>query len=152
MHSFAQYLFLFIFMRVELWANHMGYYWGAIGNALANRLGTWAISWEHDENLLGNTLRTRTKLTLSTPPQNEKTGLIMGYVCWAFLLLLPSENPPRFQEIGNQIRALRFSYHQSSHKFVNQQFSKAVLTTWLSIKNWFIIFRYFSCNTSDHRF
>ncbi len=73
-----------------------------IGN-LGNFMGTW---WEP----VGNTLRTRTKITLSTPPQNEKTGLIMG-VCWAFLLL-PSENRPGFQE--KQTPALQFSYHQFS--------------------------------------
>jgi len=39
-------LFTFIYMRVELWANHMGYKWGAIGNILVNYLRTWRTLWE----------------------------------------------------------------------------------------------------------
>ncbi len=38
--------FTFIYMRVELWANHMGYKWGAIGNILVNYLRTWRTLWE----------------------------------------------------------------------------------------------------------
>jgi hypothetical protein len=60
--------FQFIYMGVELWANHMGQNPGAIGNilenALENSLRTW---WEH----IGNKWKIQ-KIPLPTPPQKEK--------------------------------------------------------------------------------
>jgi hypothetical protein len=46
---------------------------GAIGNALRNNLGTWGISREHDENILGT--RKKNKKNLPHPtPKGEKQG------------------------------------------------------------------------------
>jgi len=52
--------FQFSYIGVELWANHMGQNWGAIGNVL----GTWGTLWEPDWNTLGRALR--------PPPTKEK--------------------------------------------------------------------------------
>jgi hypothetical protein len=45
-----------------------------------------------------------------------------------------SEKQSGFQEFGKQTPCLN-SHIDDSHKFVNWQFSKMILTTWLSLKN-----------------
>jgi hypothetical protein len=64
-------------MRVELWANHMGYNLGAIGNILGNNLRTSSSLEEYDENTL--VTRQKTKIPLLHPlPSRRKTGPLMG--------------------------------------------------------------------------
>jgi hypothetical protein len=44
--------FQFLYITVELQANHMGIMEGAIGNVLSNNLGTWGTLWVPDGNLM----------------------------------------------------------------------------------------------------
>ncbi len=73
--------FQFTYMRVELWANHMGLIWGAIGNIL----GTWG--GEPFENLTNCGTKWKLHFPLFIPqfPQNinnvNEIIFILGYPC-----------------------------------------------------------------------